>query len=170
MVWIVQHPVGQAAFHHLALFHHQQAVRQQARHAEIVGDDHRRQLHFHHQSAQQIEQPRLHRNVQTAGGFVHKYQLRVGHQIAGDLQALLHAAGKGGRQIVKARQRDLNVFQPLPGLTADVAIVALADGHQPFADVAAGGNLGPQPVERVLMHYAPVGAQQAAAIAFRHRI
>ncbi len=170
MVRIVQHPIGQAALHHFALFHYQQAVGQQPRHAEIVGDDHRRQLHLHHQVAQQIEQARLHRHVQPAGRLVHKHQLGVGDQIAGDLQPLLHAAGEGGRQIVEARQRDFDVFQPLAGLAANVAIVALADGHQPLADVAAGGDLRPQPVERVLVHHAPVGAQQAAAIALRHGV
>src|SRR3546814_12237938 len=33
---------------------------------------------------------------------------RAGHQVAGDLQALLHAAGKGARQVVDAVGRDFD--------------------------------------------------------------
>ena len=48
--------------------------------------------------------------VGTAGRFIHKHQLRLRHQIAGDLQTLLHAAGKGGGQVVNARRRDLHLL------------------------------------------------------------
>ncbi len=48
--------------------------------------------------------------------------------------------------------------------------MARAGGHQPFADVAAGGDLTAQAVQRVLVHHAPLGAQQAAALALRHGV
>ncbi len=43
----------------------------------------------------QIEQARLHRHVEAAGRLVHEDQPRPGDEVAGDLQALVHAAGKG---------------------------------------------------------------------------
>ena len=44
------------------------------------------------QNAQQIEQLCLHRDIEPAGRLVHEDEARLGHQNAGDLQALLHAA------------------------------------------------------------------------------
>ena len=122
------------------------------------------------QAAQQVEQASLYRDVQPAGRFIHKHQLWLGDQIAGDLQTLLHAAGEGGRQVVDARGGNFNLFQPVLRRGADVAVVARAGGHQPFADVAPGGDLATQTVHRVLMHYAPFGAQQASAFGFAHGV
>ena len=49
------------------------------------------------QPAQEVEQARLHRDVEAAGRLVHEHQARAGDEIAGDLQALAHAAGEGAR-------------------------------------------------------------------------
>ncbi|WP_234782198.1 ATP-binding cassette domain-containing protein, partial [Enterobacter hormaechei] len=51
-----------------------------------------------------------------------------------------------------------------------VAVVARAGGHQPFADVAPRRDLAAQAIHRVLVHHAPLGAQQAAALGFAHAI
>ena len=48
--------------------------------------------------------------------------------------------------------------------------MARAGGHQPFADVAPRRHLAAQAIHRVLMHHAPLGAQQAAALGFAHAI
>jgi hypothetical protein len=53
---------------------------------------------------------------------------------------------------------------------ADIAVVARAGCHQPLADVSARGYLAAQAVHRVLMHHAPLGAQQAAAFGFAHPV
>ncbi|KJR29145.1 hypothetical protein UF31_20855, partial [Vibrio parahaemolyticus] len=137
---VVENLVGETGFHHPRTAHDHQAVGEQARHRQVVGDDHHRQVQLAHQAAQQVEQARLHRHVEAAGGVVHEHQARRRDQVAGDLQALLHAAGKGSRQVVDAQRIDLHLFQPVqPGL-AQPTVVAHALGHQPFADVGAGGH------------------------------
>ncbi len=45
-------------------------------------------------------------------------------------------------------------------------VVAHALGHQPFADVGAGGHAHAQAVARVLLDEAPLGAQQGAPLGF----
>jgi hypothetical protein len=47
------------------------------------------------------------------------------------------------------------------------AVVALADRHQPLADIGAGADVHAQAVARVLMHEAPVGAREHAPLAAR---
>ena len=41
-----------------------------ARHAKIVGDEDQRQAHFAAESAQEVEQLCLHRDIQASNGFV----------------------------------------------------------------------------------------------------
>src|SRR3546814_5197762 len=76
----------------LAVLHHHQAVGQQARDRQIVGDDDGGEPKLAHQAAQQVEEAGLDGNVEAAGRLVHEYEARLGHQVARDLQALLHAA------------------------------------------------------------------------------
>ena len=102
MVRIVEYPVGEPTFHHLALLHHQQTVRQQARLLDLL-----RGLVVELNLAvvivtHDLGVARLHGDVQPAGGFIHKHQFWLRHEVAGDLQSLLHPAGKGGGQIVNA--------------------------------------------------------------------
>ncbi|MNT63556.1 hypothetical protein D3C72_2013820 [compost metagenome] len=94
----------------------------------------------------------------------------MGHQIAGNLQALLDPAGKRGRQVVEARRGDFYLFQPLLGGGADRAVMARAGSHQPFTDVSSRRHLAAQAVHRMLMYHAPFGAQQAAALGFAHAV
>ncbi|MNV05809.1 hypothetical protein D3C71_961590 [compost metagenome] len=86
------------------------------------------------------------------------------------MQALLHSAGKGGWQIVDTRRRDFDIGQPLLGGRADIAVVARARCHQPFADVPARRHLAAQAVHWMLMHHAPFRTQQAAALGFTHAV
>ena len=94
----------------------------------------------------------------------------MGDEVAGNLQALLHAAGKGGGQIVDTRGRDLYLLQPALRGGADVAVVTCAGGHQTFADIAACGDLTAQAIQRMLMHHAPFGAQQTATVGLVHAV
>ena len=48
--------------------------------------------------------------------------------------------------------------------------MARAGGHQAFADIASGRDLTAQAVHRVLVHHAPLGAQQAAALGLAHAV
>jgi hypothetical protein len=90
----------------------------------------------------------------------------AGDQIAGDLQALLHPAGKGARAVVDAVGGDLDPAQPVNRLVADVAIMARAHGHQPLTHIATCGHSPPQPIARILVDIGPFGAAQTAAVCF----
>ena len=46
------------------------------------------------------------------------------------------------------------------------AVVAVAERHQPLADVAAGGDVHAQAARGVLVHEAPIGAHQGAPLGF----
>ena len=111
------------------------------------------------EAAQQVEQARLHRNVEAAGRLVHEHQSRTGHQIAGDLQALAHAAGIGARLVVDAVALiSTRPSQSIAGV-ADLAVVAVADRHQALADIGAGADtVMRRPSRRVLVHEPPFGA------------
>src|SRR3546814_15044886 len=56
---------------------------------------------------------RLHGNVEPAGRLVHEDEARPRHQVAGDLEALLHAAGEVLRLVVYAAKVELDLGQPV---------------------------------------------------------
>ena len=135
-----------------------------------MGDNHHREVQLHHQAAQQVEQAGLHRHIQPAGRFIHKHQLRMRHQVAGNLQTLLHTAGKGGRQVVDPVGGNFHLFQPLLRGGTNIAVMTRPGRHQPLADIAACRHLAAQAVEWMLMHHAPFGTQQATAVGLAHCI
>src|SRR5271165_6068786 len=51
LVGIVEHLVGEAGLDHLAVLHHHDAMRQQTRDSEVVGDDHRREAELGDEAA-----------------------------------------------------------------------------------------------------------------------
>ena len=61
---------------------------------------------------------------------------------------------------------DLDALQPGRGGIADAAVVIPAHRHQPLADIGAGRDRHPQALRGVLMHIAPVGAEQKAPLGF----
>src|SRR5690606_19946871 len=63
----------------------------------------------------------------------------------------------------------LDTLKPTLGLGADVLVVAPADRHQPLADVTAGGDTHAQAKAGVLVHEAPVRAQQKATLRLAER-
>ncbi|KAG1081158.1 hypothetical protein G6F40_015607 [Rhizopus arrhizus] len=84
------------------------------------------------------------------------------HQVASDLQALLHAAGKRHRRVVQPARVHLHFLQPVPRHFTQVAVVPVADRHQTFRDVRASADLHAQAVAGVLTNEAPIGARQQA--------
>ena len=114
-------------------------------------------------AAQEVEQPRLYRYIEAAGRLVHEHQARPGDEIAGDLQALTHAAREGARLVVDAIGFDLDPPEPVDRSGADAAVMPVADRHQPLADIGAGRDAHAQAIGRVLVDEAPVGAHQEAA-------
>ena len=65
---------------------------------------------------------------------------------------------------------DLDARQPVDRGGADLAVVAVADRHQPLADIGAGRDRHAQAVGRVLVDEAPVGAHQEAALGLAHAV
>ena len=157
---IVEHLIGQSGLDDPAALHHHHAMRQQPRDREVMGDDNGGKPEFADEVAHEIEQPRLHRHVEPAGRLVHEHQPRCSDQIARDLQPLPHAARIGLWRIVDAADVDLDALQPRGRGIADTAVVIPADRHQPLADIGAGGDRHPQPLRGVLVHIAPIGAEQ----------
>ncbi len=122
------------------------------------------------QPAQQVEKPRLHGHVETAGRLVHEHETRTGDQVARDLETLAHAAGKRARLIVDAVFLDLDALQPVRRGLADASVVALPHRHQPLSHIGAGRHRHAQPVRRVLVHEAPVRAHQEPAFCLGQRV
>jgi hypothetical protein len=84
-----------------------------------------------------------------------------------DLQPLPHAAGIGARA-VRGRV-DLDAAEPARRRAANAAVVALADRHQALADIGAGRHRHAKPERGILMHVAPVGPRQEAALRLAER-
>jgi hypothetical protein len=143
-------------------------VGEKTRHGKVVRDDDRRKAEVLHEPAQEIEQAGLDRDVEAAGRLVHEDEARRGDEVAGDLQALAHAAGEGARLVVDAVGADLDAAEPVARRLADIAVVALANGHQSLADICAGRNRHAQAIRRVLVHEAPVRAHEEAALGLAH--
>src|SRR3546814_10528536 len=81
-------------------------------------------------------------NVEAAGRLVHEYEARLGHQVARDLQALLHAAREVFRPVVDAAEVELHLGQPVLRLVPDGTVVA--GGAGPGAHAALGPVAPPQ--------------------------
>ena len=129
-----------------------------AHHTEIVRDEDRGEAKLVAQSAQQIEQPRLNRYIETAGRLVHKDEPRVGDHVAGDLQAPPHAAGEGQRRAIDVFDLDLDLGEPVHRCRADVAVMTIADRHQALADIGPRPEPETQPIARVRVDKTPIKA------------
>ncbi len=113
------------------------------------------------------QKARLHRDIESAGRFVHEDEARMRHEIARDLKALAHAARELRRLVVDAGCVDLDALQPALRGFADTTVVTVAHAHQALANVTAGGNAHAQAIARILMHEAPIGAGEEAPFGFR---
>ena len=162
MLWVVEHLVRQSRLHHLAALHHHDAPGEQPCDGDVMGDERHGDAQPGDQGADEVEQPRLDGHVEPAGRLVHEHEARVGDEGAGDLQTLQHAAGELAGLCVQPVIGDFDLAQPVERGGADVAVMAGALGHQPLADIAAGGHAHAQRVARVLVDVAPVGAVQRA--------
>src|ERR1700733_9467657 len=87
------------------------------------------------EAAQEVEKPRLDRDIEAACRLVHEDQARLGHQIPSDLQALLHAAGKGAWLVIGASKVDFNLGKPVLRTGTDLAVMASTNRHRPLPDI-----------------------------------
>ena len=113
MLGRAQYLVDRAALDDPPQVHHRNLVRQILDHGDVVRDEQVGQAEIALQLFQQIEDLRLHRNVERAGGLVADDQLRLHRQRARDGNALALPAGEFVRIAMArcARQSDL-VQQP----------------------------------------------------------
>ncbi len=138
---IVEHLVGQAMLDDRAALHHHQPMRQQTARRRDRGSparptdaspSTRPRSRSRMRACTETSRPPVGSSMNTSRGLL--------DQVAGDLQALAHAAGKGGRPVVEPVGIDLDPRHPIGRLAADLAIVARAHRHQPLADIGAGAH------------------------------
>jgi hypothetical protein len=105
MAGIVEDLAHIAGLHHLARIHHHHLVAQFRDQPQIVGDDDHGRLQFALQFAQQMDDLRLHGDVERRRRLVRQQQRRVHQKRHRDAGALAHAAGEMVRILVDARGR-----------------------------------------------------------------
>ncbi len=90
-----------------------------AHHAEIVGDEQHREAEPVLQLEQQVDDLRLHRDVERRDRFVRDHERRIERERAGDADALPLASGEGVRETRARRRRQADQVEQLahPRLT-----------------------------------------------------
>ena len=131
-----------------------------------MGDDDDRHLQVGDEPAEQIEEAGLHGDIEAAGRLIHEDEARTGDQVPGDLQTLAHAAGEAAGILVDAVGCNLDPFEPRQRRLTDATVVPVTHRHQALTDIGAGGDRHAEPVSRVLVDEAPVGAHQEPALGF----
>jgi hypothetical protein len=156
-----------AGFHNAPGIHHRDAVSLAGHHAEVMRDEHHPHPLRRAQIAEQVEDLRLHRDIERRGRLIrdqHAGAERDGH---GDQHALPHAARELMRVVIHAARRigDLHPreqrYRPLPRRAA-------ADGQmgpQHLGDLLAHGEDRVEAGQRVLENHAD--ARTAPAAQFR---
>lgn len=102
MAGIVHHRGGLTLFDDVAAIKQIDPIADLAQHGEIVRDEQEGQAVLGLDALEQIEDLRLHRDVERRARFVADEQLRLDREGAGDGNPLALAAGKGGRQAIDA--------------------------------------------------------------------
>ena len=87
-----QHRSRRSQLHNLACIHHRQIIRHPIDNRQIVGDQQNRHPQLPLQIAQQIQDLRLDRHIQSGCGLIRHQQPGLGRQGHRDHYPLLHAA------------------------------------------------------------------------------
>ena len=121
-----EHGLDRAELDDLPQVHHRDVVGEIAHHGEVVGDEHERGFAAGLELAQEVDDRRLHRDVERGDGLVGDHHVRVAGERPGDGDALLLAT----RQLVglppgqlRRQPHDLEEVGELPagGLAREVA-------------------------------------------------
>ena len=78
---IVEDLIGQTGFDHPPVPHHDRAVRQQASHCEVVGDNKRGETVRGDELTKKIQKSRLHGHIQATGRLVHENEAWLRHHV-----------------------------------------------------------------------------------------
>ena len=100
-----EHALDRAVLDDLAVVHHADAVGDLAHDAEVVGDEQHRHAEPLLRVLEQLEDLRLHRDVERGGRLVGDQQVRLVRQRHGDHHALALAAGELVRIAAQPRRR-----------------------------------------------------------------
>ena len=84
--------IARASLHNLAEVHHRHAVAHVTHHREVVGDEHQRQSHVALKLAQQVEDLRLDRDVESGDRLIGDQQLWLERDRTGDPDPLALSA------------------------------------------------------------------------------
>lgn len=130
-----------------------------ADHGQVVGDEQIARIQFRLQILEQLQDLRLHRDIQSRNRFVEGHQIRTQDRRPGDRHPLSPAAGqlRGAASRVITRQRHLlqQIGDPLP---TDCAVTD-TEGPQRFGHDTSDGELRVQGRVRVLIHHLHLSPQ-----------
>ena len=143
MLRIVEDRRPRRTFHHAAGIHHRDLIGHLGNDAEIVGDQDDRHAGLRLQLAQQVEDLRLHRDIERGGRLVGDQQIRLAGERHRDHDALTHATGHLMRVFVEAafRRGDAHALQSGDGAAAQCARggAAVMRAHR-LGDLVADGE------------------------------
>ena len=133
----VEHVRRRPDLDELGEVHDADAVGDVAHHRQVVADEHVGRLLLGLQLHQQVEDARLHGDVERRGRLVADHQVRVAGEGAGDGDALLLAAGELRRPLEQEARLDAHVGGELVDLGAHGARLGAAElAHGAREDLA----------------------------------
>ena len=149
---------------HPARVHDQDVVGELGHHAEVVGDDDDRGAELLLQVGHQVEDLRLHGDIQGGGRLIGDQQLGVAAQRHGDHGTLAHAAGELMRVVVDAGLRvgDADPVQQLDRVFFGRLLAHLVVNQVSLGDLIAHGVVRVQGGQRILEDHRHLGAPQLA--------
>ena len=124
MLRIVQHLIGEPGLDHLAVAHHQDAAGEEARHRDIMRDEHDRDAKPPDQRADEIEQDRIDDRPSSFSGGMQQ-RLQIARNLVTNPRLVFMDEPTGGLDVsVQARLLDL-----IRGLVADLGLAAIIVTH-----------------------------------------
>ena len=147
--------------------HHEHALAEARDDAEVVGDQHGRHAGLAPQPAQQLEDLRLHRDVERGRRLVGDQQRRVAEQRDRDHHALAHAARElvGVEVDAPGGGRDADQVEQLERAPARVALAHAAVLDQHLGHLARDPEVGVERGHRVLEDHREAHAADAVELA-----
>ena len=144
--------------------HHDDVVGVSGDHAEVVGDEHDRHVAVAALLADEVEDLRLHRDVERRRRLVGEQQLRSAGEGDGDHHPLTHPAGQLVRVLAHPprRLRDAHIGEQALGRRRGVAAGHPEVAAQRFGDLVTDPHQRVQRAHRVLEHHRHRRAPQAA--------
>ena len=151
-------------FHAAAVLHHGHRVSKLSHDAQVVRNKQQAHVQLVAQFAQQLQNLRLHRDVQRGGGFIGNQQFRAREQGHCNHHALALAAGKLVREIVQPFRRitDTGAFKAVQNFTPRCLFTHSPMKGQHFIELFFQGMQWVERHHRLLKNHGDVVATNAA--------